>query len=87
LVGIHSAPREVDLYRFFWRELTLIGVRVYQRPDFEEAIQLIADGIIPAARLISRIIPLSQVADAFDALERGGAVVKLLLDCQEASAS
>jgi (R,R)-butanediol dehydrogenase / meso-butanediol dehydrogenase / diacetyl reductase len=82
LVGIHSAPREIDLYRFFWRELSLIGARVYQRPDFQEAIQLIADGIIPAASLISRIIPLAQVADAFDALQGGGAVVKLLLDCR-----
>ena len=85
LVAIHPAPREVDLHRFFWRELTLVGVRVYQRPDFERAVELIAGGVVPASSLISRVMPLAQVADAFAALELGAGVVKLLLDCQEAA--
>jgi threonine dehydrogenase-like Zn-dependent dehydrogenase len=35
LVAIHPRPREVNLHRFFWRELTLIGARLYDRTDFE----------------------------------------------------
>jgi 2-desacetyl-2-hydroxyethyl bacteriochlorophyllide A dehydrogenase len=83
LVAIHATPREVDLHRFFWRELHLVGARVYQRQDFERAVDLIADGAIPAPALITEILPLGRVADAFAALEAGGPVVKLLLDCQE----
>jgi len=81
MVAIHSTPREVDLFRIFWRELVIVGARVYQRSDFETAIQLLDDGDIPTETLISRVVPLDDVADAFDSLTRGS-VVKVLVDCQ-----
>ncbi|MFC1432264.1 zinc-binding dehydrogenase [Streptacidiphilus sp. N1-3] len=82
LVAIHSAPREVNLHRFFWRELTLIGARLYERDDFETAVRLIADGDITVGALISRISPLEQAGEAFAALESGGGVMKVLVDCR-----
>ncbi len=82
LVAIHPTPREVNLHRFFWRELTLIGARLYERDDFEIAIRLIADGQIPVAALISRIEPLERAAAAFAALESGENVMKILIDCR-----
>ncbi len=81
VVGIHSTPREIDLFRLFWRELTILGARVYQRPDFERAMQLLRGGEIPADALISRVVPLDHVAEAFDALTQGS-VVKVLVDCR-----
>lgn len=83
LVGIHSAPREVDLFRFFWRELTLVGARVYERADYGTAIELLQRGHVPADALISRVEPLANAAAAFAALHRGGDVMKVLIDCQE----
>lgn len=83
-VAIHTAPREVNLHRFFWRELTLLGARLYQRGDFEEAARLLADGAIPARELISRVEPLDQAAGAFHALESGAGVMKVLVDCRAA---
>lgn len=80
VVAIHPVPREVDLHRVFWRELEMIGVRVYQHADYEEAVRLVHDGQVPADRLISRVVPLDDVAAAFEALEAGGSV-KILLDC------
>ena len=47
MVAIHSTPREVDLFRVFWRELTVIGARVYERQDFETAVRLVSTGDIP----------------------------------------
>ena len=44
MVGIHSTPREIDLFRVFWRELTVIGARVYERRDFEVQLQLLDKG-------------------------------------------
>ncbi|MFD0273606.1 zinc-binding dehydrogenase [Kitasatospora sp. NPDC127111] len=81
LVAIHSRPREVDLHRFFWRELTLVGARLYDRSDFERAVALLADGTVPAERLISRVVPLTEAPAAFEALEGGGDVMKILVDC------
>ncbi|MFJ3779988.1 zinc-binding dehydrogenase [Streptomyces sp. NPDC090075] len=81
LVAIHPRPREINLHRFFWRELTLVGARLYDRSDFERAVALVADGTIPAERLISRVVPLSEAPAAFEALESGGDVMKILVDC------
>lgn len=86
LVAIHPRPRAVNLHRFFWRELTLIGARLYQRTDFETAVRLLADGTIPARRLISKVVPLSQAPAGFEALESGGDVMKILIDCADQSA-
>jgi 2-desacetyl-2-hydroxyethyl bacteriochlorophyllide A dehydrogenase len=81
-VAIHPAPREVSLHRFFWRELTLVGARLYDRDDFETAVRLLAEGRIPAQRLISRIEPLDRATHAFEALESAAGVMKILIDCQ-----
>ncbi|MCX4682816.1 alcohol dehydrogenase catalytic domain-containing protein [Kitasatospora purpeofusca] len=81
LVAIHPRPREVNLHRFFWRELTLVGARLYDRSDFEQAVALVADGTVPAERLISKVVPLTDAPAAFEALEGGGDVMKILVDC------
>ena len=83
LVAIHSRPREVNLHRFFWRELTLVGARLYDRADFEQAVRLIADGTVPADRLISKVVRLAEAPSAFEALEGGGNVMKILVDCTD----
>ncbi|MER7271524.1 alcohol dehydrogenase catalytic domain-containing protein [Micromonospora carbonacea] len=80
VVAIHPTPPAVDLHRVFWRELELIGVRVYERDDYTEAVRLVHDGQVPAERLITRIVPLTEVAEAFRALAAGGEV-KVLVDC------
>lgn len=81
VVAIHPQPRPINLQRLFWRELTIIGARVYERQDFERAIELLDAGVIPADLLITRIVPLSRTADAFEALSAGQAM-KILVDCQ-----
>ena len=80
VVAIHSKPVATDLFRVFWRELELIGARVYERDDFEHAVGLLAAGSVPARELISLVVPLDHTADAFDALESGAEVVKVLID-------
>ncbi|MDY0908212.1 zinc-dependent alcohol dehydrogenase [Microbacterium sp. CFBP9034] len=79
VVAIHPTPREIDLQRVFWRELSILGARVYQRVDFETAVDLVAEGVIPADLLITRIVPLTQTQDAFADLEAGRAM-KILVD-------
>jgi len=74
VVAIHSVPREINLQRLFWRELSILGARVYQRVDFEKAVELLADGVIPADLLITRIVPLDETQEAFADLEAGRAM-------------
>lgn len=83
VVAIHTQPVAVDLFRVFWRELELVGARVYERADFERAVELLATGAIPAAELISAVEPLDRTNEAFAALESGAGVVKVLIDCRD----
>ena len=80
LVGIHPQPRQVDVFRVFWRELTLAGARVYERADFERAVALVAAGDVPVDRLVSHVAPLESARAAFESLEAGGQV-KVLVRC------
>jgi (R,R)-butanediol dehydrogenase/meso-butanediol dehydrogenase/diacetyl reductase len=82
VVAIHPGPVPVDLHRVFWRELTLIGARVYERRDFEQAVALVASGGVPADALISKVEPLTRTPEAFATLEAGGEVMKVLIDCR-----
>ena len=79
-MGIHPTPPPVDLFRVFWRELTLIGARVYERRDYEEAVRLLAAGTIPCDTLITDVVPLDGVAEAFRAMDAGESM-KILVDC------
>lgn len=79
VVAIHPTPREIDLQRVFWRELRILGARVYERADFDTAVELLSAGDIPSDLLISKIVPLSQTREAFDDLESGRAL-KILVE-------
>ena len=51
MVAIHPEPRPVNLFKFFWSELKLIGARLYEEQDFDEAIGLAASGQLHLDRL------------------------------------
>lgn len=79
VVAIHSQPRPLDLHRVFWRELRILGARVYERRDFERAAELVAEGTMPVEELVTGIVPLTEVQSAFGVLEAGQAM-KLLIE-------
>lgn len=78
-VAIHAQAREVDLHRFFWREIEMYGARLYHREDMDRAAELLAQGVIPVEELISGVVPMERTGDAFARLARGDAM-KLLVD-------
>ena len=80
VVAIFAQKPEVDLFRFFWRELRLQGVRVYESEDFAAAIELAASGLLPLDDLITDIRPLSALKSGFEDMETGGTVMKILLE-------
>ena len=81
MVAIHAEPKAVDLFRVFWRELQLIGVRVYEPQDFEEAIALAESGTLPLEKLITQIAPLADAPAVFTAIDQNPAGMKYLLQC------
>lgn len=81
-VGIFSQPPEVDMHRFFWRELQMRGARVYEKEDFEKAITLAASGELPLDAIITDKLPLAQLEEGFKKMESGGDAMKILLNCK-----
>lgn len=81
VVAMFPDPPKVDLFRFFWRELRLLGARVYQDEDFERAIQLAASGALPLNRIITAVYPMEGLETGFRQMEKGGDVMKVLIQC------
>jgi 2-desacetyl-2-hydroxyethyl bacteriochlorophyllide A dehydrogenase len=79
MVAIHAKKPQVDLFRFFWREIEMLGARVYEPSDYDRAIQMINEGL-PVARLITDRHPLAQVQVAFEALEGNPTAMKTLIE-------
>ncbi|WP_415919875.1 zinc-dependent alcohol dehydrogenase [Tateyamaria sp. SN6-1] len=79
MVAIHAQKPTIDLFQFFWRELKLIGARVYEPEDYEQAIGIIAGGGIDADTVITDVAPLSDIQAAFEALDRSPTALKTLI--------
>lgn len=81
MVAVFPKPVLVDLHKFFWRELRLIGTRVYEPCDFDEAIDLLASTNVPFRDLITDVYPLDGLEKGLLQMEQGADVMKILVDC------
>jgi len=85
MVAIHAQKPLIDLFQFFWRELKLIGARVYEPEDYEKAISIIASGGVDADTLITDVSPLADIQAAFESLDRSPTAMKSLIKVGEAT--
>lgn len=79
MVAIHAQKPTIDLFQFFWRELRLLGARVYEPADYDKAIELVASGAIDADTVITDVSPLSDIQSAFEALDASPTALKSLI--------
>ena len=79
MVAIHAQKPAIDLFQFFWRELKLIGARVYEPVDYEKAIALVGSGGVDADTVITDVAPLSEIQAAFESLDRSPTALKSLI--------
>lgn len=82
VVAIYPKPVELNLFQFFWKELKLIGARVYEPEDYEKALRLIAAKTLPLERMITRVEPLDRIQSAFEELDATPDAMKILIDCR-----
>lgn len=81
MVAIHPTKPVVDMFQFFWRELELIGARVYEPADYDRAIELVAGGGIDCRALITDVRGLDDIGIAFAALDGDAKAMKSLIRC------
>ncbi|SDE42229.1 2-desacetyl-2-hydroxyethyl bacteriochlorophyllide A dehydrogenase [Pricia antarctica] len=82
MVAIHGQKKEIDLFKFFWKELKLIGARVYEKEDYEKAIALITANELPFEEMITDVQPLSNIQQVFENIDKNPDGMKVLMDCQ-----
>ncbi|ANW95072.1 Zn-dependent alcohol dehydrogenase [Wenyingzhuangia fucanilytica] len=82
MVAIHGVKKEVDLFKFFWKELSLIGARVYEKEDYEKSIELITANELPFEQMITDVQPLSNIQQVFENIDSNPDGLKVLMDCQ-----
>ncbi|WP_373400020.1 alcohol dehydrogenase catalytic domain-containing protein [Algoriphagus halophilus] len=82
MVAIHGQKKPVDLFKFFWKELKLIGARVYEKEDYEKAIALITANELPFEKMITDVQPLSNIQQVFENIDKNPEGLKVLMDCQ-----
>ncbi len=79
MVAIHATKPTVDLFKFFWRELEMLGARVYVKEDYEQAMKLLAEGVVDCDSFITDIQPLDDIQGAFEALTSNPNAMKSMI--------
>ncbi|MEM6314603.1 MAG: alcohol dehydrogenase catalytic domain-containing protein, partial [Planctomycetota bacterium] len=82
VVAIVPKPAPVDLFQVFWKELQIIGTRVYEPEDYDRAIEMLAAGQIDTDKLITGEYELSRIGEAFESLDTDNKHMKILVNCQ-----
>ena len=82
MVAIHPQPKPVNLFKFFWSELRMIGARLYEPQDFDEAIRLVAEGRLPTQSLITQVSPLEETQELFETIDANPAGMKYVVQCK-----
>jgi L-iditol 2-dehydrogenase len=80
VVGVFGEKPQVDIGLVQDRELSLVGTLMYQRDDYEKAIELVAAGKIRFDSLISNHFPFEDYAKAYRAIgDAQGNIMKVLM--------
>lgn len=75
-LGVFKKPVEVDMQAVNFREIEILGSRVYERKDFEAAINMASQ--LPLDRMVTHAFPLRDVTNAFEQF-RSGDVCKVII--------
>jgi threonine dehydrogenase-like Zn-dependent dehydrogenase len=77
VVGSYKKPPEVDLLKVEFKELTILGIRVYERRDFQIAIDMLQSGRIDFDVMLTESSP-EAAPGVFADLIKGSNVIKMI---------
>jgi 2-desacetyl-2-hydroxyethyl bacteriochlorophyllide A dehydrogenase len=81
VVGVFGEKPRVDLGLVQDRELNLHGTLMYQRPDYQRAVELIASGGVVTGPLMSKHFSLDQYSEAYHFIDtQGDKSLKVFID-------
>jgi len=81
IVGVFGKKPQVDLGLVQDRELSLVGTLMYQKPDYERAIELATAGKLNLAEMITDRYSFDDYPAAYHAIEAsGGNYLKVMIE-------
>jgi L-iditol 2-dehydrogenase len=81
VVGVFGKKPEVDLGLVQDRELSLVGTLMYQKKDYEHAIELVAAGKLMLDPMVTQRFNFKAYPQAYEAIEgSGGDYLKVMID-------
>jgi len=81
VVGVFGKKPQVDLGLVQDREISLVGTLMYQRCDYEKAIELVSKGQLALEKMISRHYAFMQYMDAYRDIDLAqGNIMKVMID-------
>jgi len=77
--GATTGPHVVtDVRRLFWNQYTIMGSTVGNEAEYQEVVRVLGTGELRP--IVDRVYPLSDVRAAFERLERGEQLGKIVVD-------
>ncbi len=70
--GVLEEPVQINQLLIIIKEAQIRGAFAYRREDFDRSIELLASGELPAADVITEVVPLGRAQEMFDELTRPG---------------
>ena len=77
----HESAAEVNLFPFYYKEISIIGSRALLAEDMPPSIELVRSGAIDVKGFITSTYPLAAAAEAFEEYEKNpGRVLRIVID-------
>jgi len=80
MVSVHKEPHPVDLRAITFKEISLLGTRVYTRGDFRRAIDMLPD--LPYRGIISHRFELQRGAEGFEVMGQAADACKVIINTE-----
>jgi threonine dehydrogenase-like Zn-dependent dehydrogenase len=78
MVSVHKEPHPVDLRAVSFKEITMIGTRVYTRNSYQKALEII--GSLACDELISHRLDINHGAEGFELMQKPENVCKVIIN-------
>lgn len=83
ITGTHKQPHAVNLQDVNFKELTIVGSRVYTMREFGQAVEFAREIVPELAGIVTHVVPLSESDKVFDLIgDPSETTMKVLIDCR-----
>jgi threonine dehydrogenase-like Zn-dependent dehydrogenase len=78
MVSVHKEPHAIDLRAVSFKEITMVGTRVYTHVSYQKALQMIKD--LPVDELVSHRLDIGNAAQGFELMQKPEDVCKVIIN-------